>query len=143
HDLLELSPYRLLLGTQAFVSKPGRLDQREAEQALGTAGSEREARCTAARIANQVESLETGVACCSQHTVDLVVKRVVGWRLGVCVDLEVLRDRFHVLAQRLDQSAVGEVGRHYAAGQQDCLQRHIAASVPELDENGPGQSLVR
>src|SRR5262249_18613273 len=125
-----LSAYRLLLATQAFVSKPGRLDEREAEQALGTAGGERQARCAAARIANQMEALETGVACGSQHTVDLVLERVVGGRLGFCVELEVLRDRFRVLAQCLDQSAVGEISRHYAAGQQDCLQCHLGASVP-------------
>jgi hypothetical protein len=68
-----------------------------------------------------VETVEAGVVCRAQHPGDLVIQRVAGRWLRSGVDLEVLRDRVDVVAQRLDQRFVGEVGRHDRAREKDRL----------------------
>ncbi len=69
-------------------------------------GGEQETRCAAAGVADQVKALETSVPSRAQHAGDLVVKRVARRRLGPRINLEVLRDRLDIRAQRLEQRTV-------------------------------------
>ena len=88
------------------------------------ARGECQARRTAARVADQVEALETGVPRGPQHAVDLVVERVVRRRLGPRVDLEILGHGFDLVVERVQKRTVGEIGRHHPTRQQDCPWRH-------------------
>src|SRR4051794_10207238 len=92
-------------------------------------GGERQARCAAAGIADQVEALEAGFACGAQDAGDLMVQRVAGGWRGSRVELEILRDHVGVVAERRDQGAIGKPGRHDATGEKDRFQRHLRASV--------------
>ena len=87
-------------------------------------GGERQAQGAAARVADEMKAVEAGRVRGPQDAVSLVLERVPGGRCRVGVDLELLRDGLHVVAERGEQRAVGELGWHDAAGQEDRLGRH-------------------
>lgn len=50
---------------------------------------------------------------------DLGVEAVAPWRSVACVHLEILRDRLNLVAERVDERAVREVGGQDGAREQD------------------------
>jgi hypothetical protein len=139
-DALELGPDRPLLWAQPVVSHPSGLDQRERGQALGVLSGKRQAGCAAARVADQVKAVKAGGLSGAKDAVDLVLERVAGRGRGVGVHLEVLRDRADVVAERIEQRAIGELGGHDRARKEDRLRRHWAslARIPSTKDSTSG-----
>lgn len=55
----------------------------------------------------------------AQDTLNLMLERVIRWRLRTGVQLEILRNRHNAIAESLDQRPVGEAGWDYPAGQKN------------------------
>ena len=114
-----LEPERLLRGTQIPVSRPGGLEQGKAREPLRSCRCERDrGRCTA-RVPDEMEPLPTVRVGLAQHARNLDLEAVVRRRLERCVDLEILRDRVNVRAERGDERAVRKLCREHDPGKQD------------------------
>jgi hypothetical protein len=79
----------------------------------------RERGCAAARVADEMEPLPAARVGLPHHAGDLVVEAVVARWLVAGVELEILRDGLDLVIERVDEGAVGEVGRQDAARKQD------------------------
>ena len=92
---------------RSVVSRPRRLEQRQTEQPRAVLGGEGERARATARIADEVESVEPVSVRCTFDPGDLDVERVVRRRPILRVELEILGDRVHALAEHPQQRFVG------------------------------------
>jgi hypothetical protein len=96
---VELTPDCAFLGAELVVSDPSGFQQREAQQPLGMLCRKRQARGATGGVADEVEAVEARRVRGPQDGVGLVLERVPGRWVRRGIDLEVLRDGVHVVAE--------------------------------------------
>jgi hypothetical protein len=94
----ELLHERVLL-RRPDVPGPRGLEERQAQKPVAVLCGEGERRCAAARVADEVKTIEAAISCLSENPGNLRVQAVVRRWAVVRVDLEVLRDRVDPVPQ--------------------------------------------
>jgi hypothetical protein len=119
---------------RSAVPGPRRFQEREAQEPVAVHGTEGERRCAAARIADEMESVEPSGVSLPHDPFDLSVETVVRWRLVPGVHLEILRDRVDTLAEHAKQRCVCLLGRQHDSRQQhDGMSgRHTSTLLPDI-----------
>jgi len=119
-----LEPSRLFRGAEIPRPGPGGFEEREARQPLGTGCRERERGRTSARVPDELKAVPAAAVGFAQDARYLELEAVVLRRVRLCVDLEILRGRLDVGAERGDEVAVRELGREHDPGKEDHANGH-------------------
>ena len=98
-DPPELVPDGGLLRAEIVVSGPGRLEQREAPEPAGVSRRKCQAGRPTARVAHEVETVETGLVRTPQDPGDLDVERVVPRGSVAPIELELFGDEMSLGAK--------------------------------------------